>query len=217
MYVVRAADAPRVRWRNDGGWTREIVRVPATVVDSAGAVGAADSFDWRVSIADVETDGPFSAFDGFDRVLVLLDGAGMDLHFTVTGETTRLRPADRRAKFAGEAPIHATLVDGPTSDFNLMSRREGLMATARYGDFTDSLSVGHAGVTAGVYLVAGSALLPDGTELLAGDTVVGDDGERLELAGKGAVVAFMVWPHTAADQAAAVAATPFGLVVGAKS
>ena len=144
MYVVRAADAPRVRWRKS---------VPATVVDSAGAVGSADSFDWRVSIADVETDGPFSAFDGYDRVLVLLDGAGMDLHFTVTGETTRLRPADRRAKFAGQAPIHATLVDGPTSDFNLMSRREGLMATARYGDFTDSLSVGHAGVTAGVYLV----------------------------------------------------------------
>lgn len=209
MYVVRAADAPRVRWRNDGGWTREIVRVPQD---------PAEPFLWRVSIAEVETDGPFSAFDGYDRALVLLDGAGMDLHFTETGDTVRLRPDDRRARFAGEASIHATLVDGSTTDFNLMWHREGLLATARYLAFTHELSMGHVGVTAGAYMVAGAASLPDGTELLPGDTVVGNDGEQVQLDGTGTVVTFLVWPLAAGEHVGqAAAAAPFGLVVGAKS
>ncbi len=43
----------------------------------AGA--ALDEFLWRVSIADVERDGPFSRFPGIDRTIVLLEGAGMRL------------------------------------------------------------------------------------------------------------------------------------------
>ena len=78
----------------------------------SGTTDVADMFDWRLSIAEVEADGPFSAFDGYDRVLVLLDGAGMDLHFTETGERVELRPGNRCARFAGEAPIEALLVDG---------------------------------------------------------------------------------------------------------
>ena len=102
--MLRGADAPRVRWRNDGGWTREVHRQPA---DVSGTTDVADLFDWRLSIAEVEANGAFSAFDGYDRVLVLLDGAGMDLHFTETGETVELRPGNRCARFVGEVPIEA--------------------------------------------------------------------------------------------------------------
>lgn len=41
-------------WRNGGGATREVARHPQ------GA--AADGFEWRVSVADIGADGPFSAY-----------------------------------------------------------------------------------------------------------------------------------------------------------
>jgi len=205
MLVVRTADAPRVRWRNDGGWTREIMRSPS----------AGEQFDWRVSIAEVETVGPFSAFDGYDRVLVLLEGAGMDLRFVDDGRTVHLRPDERRARFAGEAPITATLVDGPTTDFNLIWRRDSFVATARYFSAVDDLGAGGgSGVTAGAHIVHGSMALPDGTELSTGDTVVSAEGEHLNLHGNGAFVAFVVVPR---DPTMTDVTWPTGLVVGAKS
>ena len=70
MRVIHLGDAPRERWRNDGGWTREIVRAPE---------GEAD-YDWRLSVAEVESAGPFSHFGGCDRILMLLSGEGMALH-----------------------------------------------------------------------------------------------------------------------------------------
>ncbi|MEO8119861.1 MAG: HutD family protein, partial [Rhodoferax sp.] len=59
-------------WKNGGGSTREIVCQPP---------GAdMDNFDWRVSIATIAANGPFSVFVGVDRVIMLLDGAGVRLH-----------------------------------------------------------------------------------------------------------------------------------------
>jgi len=61
LSLLRASDYQRVRWKNDGGWTTEIARDPSA---------AADDFRWRVSIADIESDGPFSFHHGL--VIVLL-------------------------------------------------------------------------------------------------------------------------------------------------
>ncbi|MGB8860420.1 MAG: HutD family protein [Ilumatobacteraceae bacterium] len=122
MRLVRGADAARVRWRNDGGWTRELAREPA---------GDAGGFTWRVSVAEVETDGPFSTFDGYDRILVLLEGAGMDLCFRETERAARLRSAGDWLHFAGEAPIDAALIDGPTTDFNVIWCREAFSASVQ--------------------------------------------------------------------------------------
>ncbi|MBJ9881917.1 HutD family protein, partial [Burkholderia cenocepacia] len=69
--LIRAADLVASPWKNGGGVTREIGAFPP------GA--ALDAFAWRVSVADVGTAGPFSRFDGIDRTLVLLSGAGMTL------------------------------------------------------------------------------------------------------------------------------------------
>ena len=65
-------------WRNGGGVTREYLVHPG-----------ADAFEWRVSVADVASDGPFSEFAGYERVLTLLSGAGMALTFSARadGET----------------------------------------------------------------------------------------------------------------------------------
>jgi environmental stress-induced protein Ves len=115
-FVVHRADAlVATRWKNDGGATREIAAYP---------LGSGfDDFAWRVSIADVETDGPFSRFEGIDRTIVLLDGAGMSLMFNDASEHMLTQPFVP-FEFVGEAQVSARLIDGATQDFNLMIRRE---------------------------------------------------------------------------------------------
>ncbi|PFH13136.1 HutD/Ves family protein [Burkholderia sp. JKS000303] len=112
--MIRAADLVASPWKNGGGVTREIGAFPP------GA--ALDTFAWRVSVADVGAAGPFSRFDGIDRTLVLLSGAGMTLA-EAGGAKHVLDAPLARADFAGEVAIDATLHDGATRDFNLMTRR----------------------------------------------------------------------------------------------
>ena len=55
----------------------------------------------------------------------------MDLRFVDDHHVERLRPIRDVKAFAGEAPVHATLVDGPTVDLNLMWRRDRWDASVR--------------------------------------------------------------------------------------
>lgn len=100
-------------WKNGGGRTAEIAVHP---------VGAAlDDFAWRVSIADIERDGPFSRFSGIDRTIVLLEGAGM--RFRGGARDVELCTPFEPYSFAGEDAVDCTLVDGAIRDFNAMFRR----------------------------------------------------------------------------------------------
>ena len=78
LTVLRAADYPRMPWKNGGGSTEEITR-------DAGE--GLDGFGWRLSIADIGESGSFSRFDGYQRVITVLQGAGM--HLQVDGEQSR--------------------------------------------------------------------------------------------------------------------------------
>jgi len=111
--VLTPADYRRMPWKNGGGHTTEIATFPA------GSDFA--SFVWRVSIADVLDDGPFSPFAGIDRTLVLLAGGGIRL----TGESSpiELRMAFEPIVFSGDASLQCSLLAGPVRDFNLMVRR----------------------------------------------------------------------------------------------
>lgn len=111
--IISPPDFRAMPWKNGGGCTTEIHLHPQ------GA--ALDDFDWRASIADVATDGPFSCFAGVDRTLVLLDGNGVRL--AGEGVDVTLREAFDRCEFRGELAIGGTLIDGPVRDFNLMVRR----------------------------------------------------------------------------------------------
>lgn len=100
-------------WKNGGGLTCEIACHPP-------GAGLHD-FDWRLSIARIASDGPFSRFDGVDRITLLLDGPGLRL--TGPGVDHRLdRPLQPWA-FAGEQPLQAQRLGGDCEDFNLMWRR----------------------------------------------------------------------------------------------
>lgn len=132
-------DLPATRWKNGGGRTREIVSWPP------GGAG----FDWRASVATIDADGPFSAYPGVDRSIALLSGAGVRLSCAQSGlRHALLRPGEPFA-FAGELPLQAALVDGPTEDFNLMVRRGA--GRGRLRAIEGPLAV--AAATHGVWLV----------------------------------------------------------------
>lgn len=110
--VIRWVDLQPTAWKNGGGRTREIAASPERS-------GTRD-FDWRVSIADVESAGPFSRFPGVERVITLIEGGSMIL--VSEGEETVLA-AHEPHRFPGEASVNCRLPHGPTRDLNLMTRR----------------------------------------------------------------------------------------------
>ncbi|WP_329457496.1 HutD/Ves family protein [Streptomyces sp. NBC_01497] len=109
--VLREGEYRRVPWKNGGGTTLEVAACPSA---------DGDGFDWRVSVADVAFEGPFSAFPGVDRVITLVDGDGMVL--SVDGVEHRLAPLEPFA-FPGDAITACRLPGGPARDLNLMTRR----------------------------------------------------------------------------------------------
>jgi environmental stress-induced protein Ves len=111
--LLTPADYRETAWKNGGGRTTELAAYPS----GAGLA----HFAWRISIADVERAGPFSIFDGVDRTLVLLRGAGMRL--TAGDATLDIRVPFEPVAFAGDVEYGCVLCDGPVQDFNLMVRR----------------------------------------------------------------------------------------------
>lgn len=117
--LIDAASVPAQPWKNGGGVTRELYAWPS---------GA----DWRlrISLADIERDGPFSAFPGVQRHFAVLSGAGVALRF---GNTWReQRAGDPPLAFDGADAPDCRLLDGATRDLNLMLRGglQGGMACA---------------------------------------------------------------------------------------
>lgn len=107
--LLRAADYPRMPWKNGAGSTLEIAR---------DAGDGLDGFGWRLSIADVGESGGFSAFTGYQRVITVLEGAGMCL--TVDGQRSRDLTALDAFAFDGGSTVDCELIDGPIRDFNLI-------------------------------------------------------------------------------------------------
>lgn len=99
-------------WKNGGGTTAEVLSAPEGT--------SLSDFAWRVSIADVTHDGPFSEFKGVDRIIMVVEGAGMVL--SADGVEHSLEPM-RPFNFSGDVATMARLIDGPTRDINIMTRR----------------------------------------------------------------------------------------------
>lgn len=112
IHIIRAAECPEVPWKNGGGTTREIAAFPP----GAGM----DTFLWRLSMAEVEAAGPFSAFDDIDRVLAVLNGT---LALTGPHLDVQLDPTATPQPFDGGAAIFGEPLDGPVLDLNAMARR----------------------------------------------------------------------------------------------
>ncbi|MGI9196650.1 MAG: HutD/Ves family protein [Candidatus Nanopelagicales bacterium] len=107
--VLRHRDREPGPWANGGGITYEVLRSPAGAMD----------FDWRLSVAEVASEGPFSSLPGIDRILVLLQGR---MTLVIDGTAYDVPPFQPLA-FPGEAQVTSELPHGPTMDVNVMTRR----------------------------------------------------------------------------------------------
>jgi environmental stress-induced protein Ves len=107
--TIRVDEVAPQRWRNGGGFTRELLAWPAV-----------EAWRLRISVADVQSAGPFSSFPAVERWFTVLDGNGVEL--TVGGTAHRLTAESGPLRFSGEVPTACRLLDGPTRDLNLMLR-----------------------------------------------------------------------------------------------
>ena len=126
-YASTAAPAP---WKNGGGVTRELLRLPAGGDDST----------LRISVADIGADGPFSPFPGVTRWFAVLDGAGVRLAFA--DRTLNVGPGDAPLRFEGADAPDCTLLDGPTRDLNVMVRHDRAESLVTQATFLDEAEPG---------------------------------------------------------------------------
>jgi hypothetical protein len=88
-------------WRNGGGISHEIAW--------------AENEDWRLGLAEIDRDGPFSDYTGFDRTLTVVQGEGLRLNEDALGRAPH--------SFRGEEPVMATVTAGPVLVLNAITRR----------------------------------------------------------------------------------------------
>lgn len=180
--VLPAAGYRRERWKNGGGWTREIWREPAE-----------GAFQLRFSIAEIGADGPFSAFEGCDRELVLLSGHGMRLAFD-DGETVLLEPPHGRCRFSGERPVSGLLMDGPTTDFNAIWRRDAFEVSCLHRPVVGSFVFFAEPEVRWFLHVLSGEVRTGGHALRIGDSAWLSGSGRAMLDGGGEVLLFRVQP-----------------------
>jgi environmental stress-induced protein Ves len=136
------ADLPASPWKNGGGLTRPIVARPPT--------SGTEPFDWRVSVAEIEADGSFSIFGGVDRVIVLLQGDGVQLRSADGRVDHRLDEPLAPFAFSGDMALTASMLGAASSDFNVMTRRAAMRAEVRVVRSHDSLFEAAGGVVLAV-------------------------------------------------------------------
>jgi environmental stress-induced protein Ves len=113
VILVSASDAAPMPWKNGGGVTRELLRLPAD---------AADDWTLRISVADIDADGPFSPFPGITRWFAVLAGGGVRLSFP--DRVLNVAPHDLPLCFDGADAPGCALLAGPTRDLNVMVRSD---------------------------------------------------------------------------------------------
>jgi environmental stress-induced protein Ves len=165
MRHLPAAGYRTMPWKNGGGITREIAVFPE-----------AGDFLWRLSLATVASDGPFSAFPNIDRTLTVLEGEGIELSVEGSGPA-RLRPGAPFA-FPGDLPASARLLGGAVVDFNVMTRRDRLTHRVEACRSGAAATLGHAGLWA---VLALDPLRLGEARLARHDLALFDAGERADL------------------------------------
>jgi environmental stress-induced protein Ves len=129
LQIIRKASFKATPWKNGGGITHEVLRVPESE----------DPFRWRVSVAHIDASGPFSEFAEYNRKMVLLQGTGVELRFA-DGASKWLRNVGELVEFDGAVPAHCELLKGPCVDLNLMVNKSDTVA-ARVERFIESVAV----------------------------------------------------------------------------
>jgi len=106
-HQIRLQDVPASPWKNGGGTTQSLICWPSP-----------SQWVFRMSVARIDSDGPFSEFVGVERWFAVLRGNGVTLQFP--DRRVVLGHKDPALQFSGETACQCSLTRGPTLDFNLM-------------------------------------------------------------------------------------------------
>lgn len=162
--LIHADDVALKPWRNGGGQTRELLAWPS-----------AEACNVRVAVADIASDGPFSAYDGVERWIVVISGVGIELTFS-DGDRRLVRGDDPLCFDGADAP-GCRLVDGSTRDLNLMVQAgRGVMRSVRPGfAWNEAFAMrGVFTVTAGRWAAGDQTCMVPAMTLLWDDHATGD-------------------------------------------
>lgn len=105
LRIIHSSSMPRSTWANGRGYTRPLTR------DASGS--------WRLSVAEIGREAPFSALPGIDRILVVAEG---EVLLRVDGRERRL-VAGAVAEFRGESDVSALALTDMAQVVNLMMVR----------------------------------------------------------------------------------------------
>lgn len=111
-------------WKNGKGTTAQIAIGPDDAIFP-------ENFSWRISSAEVNSNDPFSQFEGCERLLVITKGAGLLLNGEKLAHGEVL-------EFSGETPIDAELVEGPIVDLGVIYRSEKIRAQMKVLDLSNN-------------------------------------------------------------------------------
>lgn len=130
MILVTTSCVASVPWKNGGGVTRELLRLPPT----------GDDWTLRVSVAHITADGPFSLFDGVSRWFVVLAGNGVRL--TWPGRALDVHAGAAPLQFDGGDAPGCALLAGATQDLNVMVRSDRADARVEAATWLDEADPG---------------------------------------------------------------------------
>lgn len=120
MKRIDSSQFIRMPWKNGGGETLEIFRIENPKYP--------DRSLFRLSMAFVKKDGPFSIFPNIDRTILLLEGDG----FLLFKENQKIATLNKKLSpfsFKGEDQIDCQLIGSEIIDFNIMIDRDYGIAT----------------------------------------------------------------------------------------
>lgn len=112
MQIIRRSSLREGRWRNGMGVSWDI----------ASEASGVEDFGWRLAIARIDADVPFSLYPEVDRVFTLIAGKGLTLDFDGRPPLAVERLFVPHP-FACDIPAFCRLRDGPCHALNLFTRR----------------------------------------------------------------------------------------------
>ncbi|MCY1212191.1 HutD [compost metagenome] len=103
---------PAQPWKNRGGVTRALAEIDN---------------EWRVSLANVDANGPYSRFEGMTRLSLVIEGKGVVLH---NREGRVALEYHVPALYDGALDWTASLIEGPVAALNIMARKDRYLPSA---------------------------------------------------------------------------------------
>jgi uncharacterized protein len=133
--IISLQSIKPVPWKNGGGVTRELLIQPYAAA-SAGSNAA--PWAYRISVATIDRDGPFSVFSQIERWFTVIKGEPLQL--TIDGVMRLVSITDPAFMFKGDVTIDCRLTRGPTQDLNLMVHHS--ISQAGHAGFMAQVSAG---------------------------------------------------------------------------